>query len=127
MAITLVWDNPEKTILRHIYDGEFTTDDFYRAARENYDLQQTVSHPVIVISDLTGALKKSKMLISAAGKYSEKYLPENQRAVIVVNPDAFTRVMLSIAKSVAPGTTSNLYTVSTLSEAYDLIATLGLS
>jgi hypothetical protein len=52
---------------------------------------------------------------------TEKYLPSNQTLVVVVSTDLFNRVILQIAKTVAPKTSAKVVRVSVLEEAFKLI------
>jgi hypothetical protein len=121
MPVNFVWEDEEKTILHHIYEGMVSSEEYFKAVIQNYEMQQTVTHPVYVISDLVNAKSAGKLLFSVAGKETEKYLPPNQTLVVVVSTDLFTKVILQIAKTVAPKTSANVVRVSTLEEAYQII------
>jgi hypothetical protein len=121
MPVKFVWEDEEKTILHHIYEGIVSSEDYFKAVVQNYEMQQTVTHPVYVISDLLKAKSAGKLLFSVAGKETEKYLPSNQTLVVVVSTDLFTRVILQIAKTVAPKTSAKVVRVSVLEEAFKLI------
>lgn len=55
MAVRIFWDNPEKTILRQVYEGVFSLEDYYAAINESAALTDGVDHPVDVIVEFEAA------------------------------------------------------------------------
>lgn len=55
MAVKIFWDNPEKTILRQVYKGVFSLEDYYAAINESAALTDGVDHPVDVIVEFESA------------------------------------------------------------------------
>ncbi|MCA9891092.1 MAG: hypothetical protein KC546_22095, partial [Anaerolineae bacterium] len=55
MGIQLVWEDDDKTILRHIYEGIWTVADFIGAVDESRKLLLEVEHPVDLIIDMREA------------------------------------------------------------------------
>ena len=121
MGIILVWDDDAKTILRHIYDGQWTTADLYRAIDESRRLLLEVKHPVDLIIDMrTSADPPPGVLL--AYQYADRQKPANQRLVVMVQTGTAMRTMNRITDKIAPKTAQNRYLVDTMDEAFDLIA-----
>ncbi|HLY27346.1 MAG TPA: hypothetical protein VKQ72_13470 [Aggregatilineales bacterium] len=51
MGIQTIWDNEEKTIIRHVYEGVWTWRDFNTNLSRSRAMLDTVNHPVHVIID----------------------------------------------------------------------------
>ena len=121
MPIHLVWDNDDKTILRQVYDGQWTVDDFNEAVVRNVEIQATVSHPVDVITDLRHSTTQTRIMIAAVARHMERHVPPNQRLVIMVGADAFLKIIARISRTLAPRTAKNAHMVDTIEEAYAII------
>ncbi len=121
MPIQLIWEDEEKTILRHIYTGQVTAEEFHYAIEENYRLQELVDHPVDVISDMTTCKRIANVLVSSATRHAENKVPANQRLVVVAGADMYTRVILDTARRFARNTTNAMHIVKTVEEAFALI------
>lgn len=121
MGITLVWEDDEKTILRHIYDGQWTTADLYRAIDESRRLLLEVKHPVDLIIDMrTSADPPSGVL--PAYQHADRQKPDNQRLVVMVQTGKVMQTINRVTGKVAPKTAQNRVLVDTMEEAFALIA-----
>lgn len=52
MGITVDWDNAEKTVVRFIYSGNWTWEEFYTTIRNANALMDTVDKPCVSIIDM---------------------------------------------------------------------------
>jgi len=84
MAITWVWDNEEKTIIRYIFQGAWGWEDFYQILAEVHTTMDNVEHPVNLIIDVrksgilpTNALSNISRLRNAPAS------PNTGRAVLI--------------------------------------------
>ena len=50
MGVQVCWDNPEQTILRYDFEGQWTWDEFHTAAGEAFAMTTSVPHVVDTIS-----------------------------------------------------------------------------
>jgi hypothetical protein len=121
MPIRMIWDDNEKTILHHIYEGSITSTEMHAAVDENFEIQKQVKHPVYVITDFTQVTSIGNVLVSMVGQNAEKKVPQNQYMVILVGANLFLKTLLRMAQNVAPLTMKNLKTANTLDDAYQLI------
>lgn len=56
MAVRIFWDNSEKTILRQVYEGVFSLQDYYAAINESAALTDGINYPVDVIVEFEDVL-----------------------------------------------------------------------
>ena len=71
MAITVAWDNEDKTVIRTTFDGKWTLEDFWNAVNEQAVLMDQVDYKVNFISDFgnsgllpSGALGHARRLLT---------------------------------------------------------------
>src|SRR5215213_10453501 len=99
MGITVEWDNPEKTILRYIYVGQWNLDNFYHALQESREMMDTVDHRVGVIIDV----QNSKLVpngVLSHGKNVSLRKHHNQGKSIIVGASGFVRTLFDVYKKV---------------------------
>jgi hypothetical protein len=120
MSCRVIWDNEDKTIIRHIFYNKFAPEDFYYAVHENVAMLATVDHPVDLILDYTQTQIRFMKILQLA-RYSEQYVPDNQRLVVLVGKKDFFSTMINIIRRFTPKSTANMYFVDTMIEAYTII------
>jgi len=99
MGITVVWDNPEQTILRYIYNGQWNLDNFYQALQESRNMMDTVDHRVGLIIDV----QNSKLVpngVLSHGKNVGLHKHPNQGKSIIVGASGFVRTLFDVYKKV---------------------------
>ena len=69
MSIVVAWDNPEHTVLRFVYQGQWTWSEFHESLTQGWSLAADVAYPVDHIYDVTnrdtmpaGALSQMRSL-----------------------------------------------------------------
>jgi hypothetical protein len=55
MGIEVSWDNEERTIIRHTYQGEWTWEEFLAALEKSNTMLDSVNHLVDCIVDMTNS------------------------------------------------------------------------
>lgn len=120
MPTQVIWDNPEKTIIRHVYIGNATITDYMAVAQLNAAMLNTVSHPVDVIITLTNVNPNSDGFLRGA-HYANKIIPKNQRLVVIVNADVHMQGLVKMVAKFTPDLSKHTHFVDTLDEAYHLI------
>ncbi len=96
MPIHINWDDEEKTILRHDFEGEWTWGDFFELMRSRNAYMSSVNHRVDVIANMKPGIMPIGFALSSA-KTSLRSVPPNHGIfVIVVN--AVVDTMLDIFK-----------------------------
>lgn len=120
MGITLVWENNEKTILRHIYEGQWKVEDLYKAVNESRDLLMGVEHVVDLIIDMrTSGDPPSGVL--PAYQYAERQKPPNQGLVVMVEPSMVMQAFNQVIGKIAPNISKDRTVVHTIEDAVALI------
>ena len=44
MSVQVAWDNHEKTIVRYVFEGKWTWDEFYPAYNKAIEMENSVTH-----------------------------------------------------------------------------------
>lgn len=107
MSIHVMWDNDEKTVVRYVYEGRWTWEDFEAARREAAELLKTVNHQVDVIVDV----QDSKLLPNSAisrGRELSKSDPTvfaNEGITVIVGASTFVRAMYDMTVKIYPALT----------------------
>jgi len=99
MGITVVWDNPEQTIVRYIYNGQWNLDNFYQALQESREMMDKVDHRVGLIIDV----QNSKLVpngVLSHGKNVALRKHSNQGLSVIVGASGFVRTLFDVYKKV---------------------------
>jgi hypothetical protein len=99
MGITITWDNKEKTIIRHIYDGPWTLEDYYALVDDNYHLIDSVDHRVDIINDLRNMGPVPSGIIPAI-RYAAQKAHRNEGLNRIVGNQFVTTHLATINRSV---------------------------
>ena len=83
MGIAVVWDNSEHTIIRFIYSGQWSLDNFYQALGESHQLLDTVTHRVGVIIDMENSKLVPNGVLSHGKNVSMRKHPNLGKSIIV--------------------------------------------
>lgn len=83
MGITVLWDNPEHTIIRFIYNGQWSLDNFYQALSESHQLLDTVTYRVGVIIDMENSKLVPNGVLSHGKNVSMRKHPNLGKSIIV--------------------------------------------
>ena len=121
MGIRLLWGNEEKTILRHIYDGKWTVDDYRGAMEESRQMLLSVQHPVDLIIDMRKSASPPFGILPAYQE-TDQLVPDNQRLVIMVKPGMIMKALNRIITDIAPRSSANGIIAESMDEAHALIA-----
>ena len=121
MGIQVNWDNDEKTVLCHVYDGVWTVTDFYVAVDKSRQLLLSVGHPVDLIIDMRTAAKPP-LAVLPAYQYADRQAPANQRRVILVKTGKVMKAFNRVAGRIAPKAFGNRYLMDDLEQARRLLS-----
>lgn len=99
MSITVQWDNAEQTILRYIYNGQGSLDNFYTALQESHDMMSKVNHRVGLIIDVQNSKLVPNGVLSHGKNVSLRKHP-NQGKSIIVGASGFVRTLFDVYKKV---------------------------
>ena len=99
MSISVVWDNPEQTIIRYIYNGQWNLDNFYHVLQESREMMDTVDHRVGLIIDVQNSKLVPNGVLSHGKNVSLRKHP-NQGKSIIVGASGFVRTLFDVYKKV---------------------------
>lgn len=120
MPVNVFWDNDEKTIIRAVYEGKLTAEDYYRAIDQVVDLMKSVSHEVHNIYHRKQIRSAPRNLLQIM-QYAQQRLPKNIGLRIVIGGNQVTRTFVNIGRVIAPHLTEGAYFVDSVEEAHQLI------
>jgi hypothetical protein len=116
MAIEVVWDDEEKTIIRWIIQGKLEWEEYEQASQLSREMCDSVDHPVYTIFD---ARQMARMPDNALVRLPQMSIqtPSNQPLAVVIGARGFAQTLIRIYNRVYRGLTA----ASTLEEAYAII------
>jgi len=119
VPIHIHWDNDEKTILRHDFEGEWTWGEYFELMRERNAHMSSVTHRVDVIANMKPGIMPTGFALNSA-KTSLRTAPPNHGIfVIVVN--AVVSTMLDVFKQFDRDTGTILRAANSVEEAREII------
>ena len=121
MGIKLLWDNQDKTILRHIYEGQWTADDYRDAMEESRRMLLSVAHPVDLVLDMRRSAPPPFGILPVYQE-TDHLVPNNQRLVVMVKPGMIMKALNRIIGDIAPKSSANRIVAENIEEARALIA-----
>ena len=120
MPITCIWDNPEKSVLRHIYQGSWEWKDFYQSIAEADAMMDTVDHKVHVIVDV----RKSKIMpsdtLTHIGHLRGRTAHANRGQTVLVGGNMFLQRLYTLFSKIYPEMVMRFLLVSSIEEAYSV-------
>lgn len=120
MGIRIEWDDDEQTIIRHIYDGIWTLDEYYVLIDENYRLIDSVNHRVDIINDLRKMAAIAPNMAPAI-KYAARKAHHNEGINVIVASPTFVKLMVDLVNKAVGDVTEVIHT-DTLEHARAIIA-----
>lgn len=120
MGIRIVWDDEEKTIIRHIYESVWTVGDYYALIDENYRQIDSVNHRVDIINDLRAMTSVPRNMVPAIQYAARKAHPNEGINVMVASPTYVKLLVQAINEAI--GEATQVIHTRTLEEAYAIIA-----
>ena len=119
MPILINWDDEEKSILRHDFEGEWTWGEYFELMRNRNAYMSSVDHQVDVIANMKPGIMPTGFALSSA-KTSLRSVPPNRGIfVIVVNPVVDT--LLEVFKQFDREMAEILYAANSVEEAREII------
>lgn len=120
MGIRIQWYDDNKDIIMHVYEGEWTLEDYYALIDENYKWIDSVSNRVDIINDLRETNTVPKGMIAPV-KYAIRKAHQNEGINVLVGATSFIRALInSINEGSGQDFTEVVYT-STIEDAIRII------
>lgn len=121
MSIQAIWDNEEKTIVRHIYEGKWTLEDYYGLIDAHRAMLKDLDYEVDIINDLRSAgLAPSNM--ASAIKYAARNAPRNEGINVMVGANHYVKALIDLVNRTAGVDITEVRHVTRLEDAYAMIA-----
>jgi hypothetical protein len=120
MGIRIEWEDEGKTVIRHIYEGVWTVEDYYALIDANYRQIDSVNHQVDIINDLREMAGMPPNMVPAI-KYAARKAHPNEGINVFVASPTYIKVLIDMINK-AVGEATEVIHVGTLEEAYELIA-----
>lgn len=125
MAVSLQWENQNRTVLRMIFWNEWTVEQYLAKAAELTEMIKFQQHTVDILIDLrTGSYIPKGDSISAFRIMMDD-LPENSGVIVYLNDNPIQKrlfnTQLQFYQSLRRWSQRSLYMVETIEEAYEII------
>lgn len=95
MSVQIVWDNSEKTIIRFIFEGKWTWEEFYPAHYKAIDMVKSVPYRVNVIVDMRKGVSTPANVLMHIKNISDKQ-PPNVGLSVIVTTSSFIHSLYQI-------------------------------
>jgi hypothetical protein len=122
--ISIVWANPDKTVVLITYENDgWGWQDLYEAVKAQKEFIESVSHPkvdVIIDCRKTGIVPKGGSILTGIRKVTVEHHPR-QGHTILVGAHGFPRAMLKVAEKLMGTYRQEFISVDTMEAAYALI------
>lgn len=115
------WDNEEKTILLTVYEGNMVLEEYYRITDETFEAINPLPHTVHTIM-LRQNVKSVPATMSKVLQYANKKTTPNLGINVIVGATAMTKMIVKLAKVIAPRLSKEVYFANSLEEARQIIA-----
>jgi hypothetical protein len=121
MSIELLWDNEEKTILRHVYVGRWTWEELREKDADLKLMLASVEHPVDMIIDMRESFFLPNGPTIGNLRNAERSLPPNARSVILVGGNLLTLLISRVMRLIPASGKRRFQIAASLEEAHELI------
>ena len=95
MAVSLNWDNDQKSILKVTFTGDVTAADFIQAFTRQSELLASVPHNVCVVADFREITRIPITILSASSSLSGRTFP-NLVGLAVVGSNPILRAIMDV-------------------------------
>ena len=122
MSIDIDWDNDDRQIIKAVFQGRWTWQEYLDGKEKAETMLASVEHRVDFISDMTeGSFVPQSALSNLSRAFAGA--PRNLGLNVIVGGNTFVRILLqSLGKIVPHSPASNIRFAETLDEAYDVVA-----
>ena len=108
MGIAIHWDNSEKTVVRFVYNGKWTWEEFYNTIAQANAMMDTVSRPVVSIIDM----RSSNYLPPGAAIHIRNVIRQSQShnnsgISVFLQADMIVKAMIDVLRKAYPDILAN--------------------
>ena len=119
MGVWVTWDNQEKTILRYVYEGTWTWDEWYTAVENARRMMEGVDHKVYLIVD--AACQELPPRALSRFRHATSGEAMHVKMVVLVGNNAFIQTLFGIVRNIVRGCFAKFAMVTSLDDAYHII------
>lgn len=123
MNVKVVWDTPDHTILRLIFEPRWTRDALHKALEVAWQTLEHLKHTAHIIVDQTGGHVPASIFITQAKLLTTLAEHPHAGSLIVIGADDETRSLCDTA-TYHNSLCENLHFADTLDDAYSVLAQL---
>jgi hypothetical protein len=116
MGIQVVWDNPEKTIIRQTFDAIWTWSDFYAAKYRVDSMMNGVGQPVGLIFEMPPDVLMPPNVLSHGKNYIDTRHP-SLYMIVISGTNIILESLFTIFRKIYPSTAERIEMVATIEEA----------
>lgn len=120
MPIFIRWDDPDKTIIRQTYDGNWDVSDMHKTFDEIQQMRAEVNHPINIIADMSYSRLASGNVLTVLSRAERIFLTEVNIAV-VIGANSYLKALTNIATRLAPKALGRMHFANNVEEAYTII------
>ena len=123
MSIQPTWDDDTHTILRVIYEGDWTTAEFLAGFDDTKALIAGVDHPIVLILDLTQSGNPPPRFFTLIN-FIQRHEPQGVLQALVVRGNSPFNAILDVLFRLVPGARQKLHFVDSLEAAHQIAYSL---
>ncbi len=120
MAITLSWDNPEKTIVIEKIEGKWDLSETHQIISQVEAMAQEAGQPVDIIVDMTEAKGVPTNLTLAAGR-ADRVLRGRINRVVLVGANYYMETIMGVLFKIVPKVFGSVHFAKSVEEARALL------
>lgn len=120
MPVSIAWDHAEKRVLRQVFVGRWTVEEYRALVERTHKLMRGIKGTVHLILDGRESEGAPTALLSTARFVDEK-VTANQGITVIVAVRPETRTIIEAARKIAPNATRKLFYTESLEDAHTLI------
>lgn len=120
MPIQVIWDNPEKAVIRQIFEGKWDLNDYHHSLDEIEQLCRQVNHRVHLIGDLTASTGMPPNLFTLMN-HVIRLMQQYWDMVVVTHANPYYKAILKVVEQLSPLIAYRIRYADSLDEAYSII------
>ena len=118
MGIHVEWDNPEKTVIRQSFEGQWTGEEYLESVDEMAVLLKDVDYRVHLIGDMTDSVGIPTLNLLAVSGRVVKMVEQHFATVTFVRAHTYFQALVSVVRRMSPSLAERVCFVSCREETY---------
>jgi hypothetical protein len=118
MTIEIVWDDDEKTVMRHIYQKQYTWEEVHNSVRTMKEMVPNAERTFALIIDLTNCRAFPSGSFTTHLRSLGAEMPKNIRPMFIVGDSLMLKVMQRVMQTLPVRKNQDAFIVPRLEEAH---------